>query len=444
MKLKKKNAFTYIDVIVGTALVLIVFFGIFGAYQLGIKVVGQSQARITAIALANQKIEMARNLSYDDVGTIGGIPSGTILETETITRNKIDYTVKTTIIYIDDPFDGLSPADSLSNDYKRVRVKVSWSGQLAGKVVLITDVAPKGVEEELGGGTLYLTVFNAQGLGVAQADIHIVNNKVSPMVDARYQTDAYGDLVLAGALGAEESYQITVTKSGYSQDRTYGEEELDASLKPHASVYEGQLTEISFSIDKVSSMTVQIRGIQGQGYPPLRQVTFTMTGAKIIGQDDEEPVYKYSQSHTVNGAAEINILNLEWDSYSFSVDKEATLLDLIRVESPFGTTTTQPVDLLPATVKEVRLILKAENTFLVRVQDVSTTDPIFGANVRLSNSDLGYDETQPTDEEGETFFIPLQEADYQLAVEVDGYGSSFSAVAVSEDTTITINLTPLP
>ncbi|PIW89852.1 MAG: hypothetical protein COZ92_02390, partial [Candidatus Nealsonbacteria bacterium CG_4_8_14_3_um_filter_40_11] len=64
----KSKGFTFIDVMVGTALVLIVFLGIFGAYQLALKVVSQSKARITATALSNQKIEMVRNLAYDDVG----------------------------------------------------------------------------------------------------------------------------------------------------------------------------------------------------------------------------------------------------------------------------------------------------------------------------------------------------------------------------------------
>ncbi|MCD6528332.1 hypothetical protein J7K44_01710, partial [bacterium] len=57
------------DVIIGIALLFIVFLGIFGAYQLGLKVVGQSKARIIATAIANEQLERIRNLSYLDVGT---------------------------------------------------------------------------------------------------------------------------------------------------------------------------------------------------------------------------------------------------------------------------------------------------------------------------------------------------------------------------------------
>jgi len=581
----KPKGFTFIDVLVGTALVLIVFLGIFGVYQLGLKVVWQSKARITATALANQKIEMARNLAYDDVGTIGGIPQGTIPETETITKNNINHTVKTTIIYIDDPFDGLAPADTLSTDYKRVKVKVSWSGRFSGDVILITDVAPKGVESEIGGGTLGILVFDASGLGVPQADIHIVNSQVSPSIDVWYQTDSYGDLIIPGAPASIESYQITASKTVpllYSTDRTYGREEVANPLKPHATIFDGQVTSISFSIDIVSTLSVDTRspeserywsdsfmdqskisessnvsvsggevrltkigeeylssgylisttispdpekllswkkfsftdaeltdtdlkyqilhfdgaswvlipdtdltgnsvgfdvspldisGVPKGKYPEIRlkanfstldvsvtpvlydwtvtwesgqpkkiaNVTFNLKGAKLLGTDaDENPVYKYSQNWTTNQVGHIDIANLEWDSYSFSVDKALTGLDLLSIEPE------QPVDLLPNTTQSVILNLKAENTLLVTVKDSLTLDPIFAASVRVYSTALGYDQIQPTDEVGQAFFIPLEVATYDLEITASGYQDYTGQVSVSGTTTSIVNLTPIP
>ena len=57
-----RNGFTLVEVLVGTFLILIVFLGIFGAYQLGLRVVGQSRNQIVATAIANQEIENIRNL----------------------------------------------------------------------------------------------------------------------------------------------------------------------------------------------------------------------------------------------------------------------------------------------------------------------------------------------------------------------------------------------
>lgn len=253
---RKKGGFTFIDVLVGTSLMLVVFFGIFGIYQLGLKIISQSKARITATALSNQKIELARNLPYKDVGTVGGIPSGIIPETEVITQNNMAFTVKTTVVYIDDPFDGLTPVDTLPVDYKRIKVKTSWSGRFQGQIDLVSDVAPKGIETEVGGGTLSISVFDAQGQGISQADLHLVNNIVVPNINAWYQTDVLGKIILPGAPISVEGYQITASKAGHSTDRTYSIQEVANPIKSQASVYERQLTEISFSIDKVSSIQV--------------------------------------------------------------------------------------------------------------------------------------------------------------------------------------------
>src|SRR4030042_667800 len=170
------RGFSLIETIIAIGLLAIVFLGVFGLVQLGIRLTAQSKARITATALANQKIELARNLPYVDIGTEGGIPSGSILETEAVVRNRITYTVKTTVVYVDDPFDNLFPADPLAWDYKRVKVNVSWSSRLGGQVFLQTDVAPKGVETTGGGGIISILVFDANGQPVSEDDLAIGTN----------------------------------------------------------------------------------------------------------------------------------------------------------------------------------------------------------------------------------------------------------------------------
>jgi type II secretory pathway pseudopilin PulG len=438
--IKSGGGFTLIEVLVGAGLMLIVFSGIFGAYQLGIKVIAQSEARITATALANQKIEAIRNASYQNVGTALGVPPGIIPQEETVVRNGLDYNVRTAIVYIDDPYDGVAPADSLPTDYKRAKVKVEWTGGFQGSVVFITDIAPKGVETSAGGGTLSLNVFNAEGVGVSQASVHIVNEGVIPAIDATYQTDNYGAFVLPGVPASVEGYRISVSKQGYSLERTYGADELDAPLKPHASVYEGQVTGISFAIDKTSSIYIETMGEASQGYPAIGNVPFTLVGSKLVGQDNGEPVHKYSQAHATDGAGEITISGIEWDSYSFFVSKQQTGLDLVGVEVPPGTAAIQPVGLLPNTSVDARLALAAEYSLLVAVKDQADSSPIFGAQVHLFNSALEYDETRPSDESGQAFFIPLGSDLYSLEIQIQGYQPSAQGVAVSGTNSIIVFL----
>jgi hypothetical protein len=260
---RKKSGLTLIESLIGISLLLIVFISIFILVQLGIKLTAQSKARISASALANQKLELTRNLSYDQVGTVGGIPAGSIPETETIVRNNISYIVKTTVVYVDDPFDNTFPNDSLAWDYKRVKVRVSWSDFLGGEVFFQTDIAPKGIETTGGGGIISILVFDANGQPVSQADIQIENQELIPPISANYETDNQGWLFVPGAPACNDCYKITASKNGYNLERTYkqGEQVREQTMltpnKPFLSVIEGQLSEISFSIDELATKMVQ-------------------------------------------------------------------------------------------------------------------------------------------------------------------------------------------
>lgn len=260
--LTSNTGFTLIETLVGTSILLIVIIGLYGIFQLGLRVANQSKMRITATALANKGIESAKNLPYNEIGTIGGIPPGVISETEEVITNNATYTIKTTVNYIDDPFDGVAPADTVPNDYKKVKVKVSWEGFLGGDVALLTDIAPLGLETTEGGGSLFISVFGALGLGIGQADIHIVNTAVDPNINVSYQTNNDGEYLVAGA-PSSTAYEITASKPGYSTHRTYGDNEVTTPEKPHGLVLEGKLTTISFSIDKVSSFRVRTRSPWG-------------------------------------------------------------------------------------------------------------------------------------------------------------------------------------
>jgi hypothetical protein len=166
---------------------------------------------------------------------------------------------------------------------------------------------------------------------------------------------------------------------------------------------------------------------------PIFSVIFNLRGGKIIGKDaGENPVYKYSQNHTSNINGYLDILNLEWDSYTFSVNP-ATDLDLVSTDpSP------QPIGLSPDTNLTVKLYLDSQNSLLVTIQNSETLEPIFSATVRLYNA--GYDQIQYTNEKGQTYFIPLQPANYSLEIQAAGYSPTPTTVSVSGDLTKIITL----
>lgn len=572
--IKENKSFTLIEVLVGTSLILIVFLGIFAAYQLGLKVVGLSKNKIVATAIANQEVEKIRNLPYQSVGVKDSFPDGILEASSEVTRNNVEFTIERRVDYVVDPADGIaSPDDDCPNDYKKVEIKISWPGILGGAVKIHTDLSPKNLAQECAetGGILSLSVFDAYGIMVPSPLIEVKNPTTDQTLKMATPPEGKHYFPLAAS-----AYKVVVSKSGYSTERTYGVDEITTPEKPHPIILDGQLTENSFSIDRVSvfsvdtlsplgadsfsdsffdsskiseSSNVDIFGdevnlsktdseYQSSGYlisvtispesltnwgefsftdnepaetqifyqvlysdgenwilvpdvdlsgnslgfgtspidlsildtsnysqleikgnlsttdpvvsptlydwqvswrtsqaTPIPNVVFYLQGTKIIGLDNnDDPVYKYSQDQTSNSSGHKDIANLEWDSYTFSIDP-ATGLDLVDTDpSP------QPIGLIPDTVLGVKLYLDAENSLLVTAQNIETLEPIFSATVRLYNTDLGYDTTQYTNEKGQTYFIPLAKAAFNLEIQAPGYLADSTQVLVSGDNAKIIKL----
>ena len=252
------------DTVVGTALMLLIFLGIFAAFQLSVDVVLNNKARAGAIALANERMEYIRSLTYAQVGTVGGIPAGIIPQTETIILNGISYTRRTFIQYSDDPGDGSGGADtnSITADYKALRSDVYWASRHGERhITVLSRVSPggNGIETAVPGGTLTLTVVNAFSQPVSNAQIHIVNSATTPAslaIDFITYTNVNGTASFIGAT-TTGSYQITVTKSDYSKDRTYGVTAENTSPSPaHLAVYLNQTTSWTFGIDILAQKTI--------------------------------------------------------------------------------------------------------------------------------------------------------------------------------------------
>jgi prepilin-type N-terminal cleavage/methylation domain-containing protein len=178
-----KKGFTLIETLVAVSLSLIVFLGIFGAYRLGLRIVGLSQRKITATQIAQGEIEKIRNMPYLDVGTIGAqapYASGTLEASTSTVLNGVEYKIERKVMLISDPSDG---DEECLVDYKRAEIKVSFSGILKGEVVLTTDVMPKTKSEELAIcqqqtiGVLSVQVLNALGEFVPSPTIEVYDSQ---------------------------------------------------------------------------------------------------------------------------------------------------------------------------------------------------------------------------------------------------------------------------
>lgn len=258
--MKVLRGMSLVDVIVGSAIVLIVFLALIGLLRASLLISGVSKAKAGATAIADSQIEYVRSLDYDSVGTIGGIPSGVIAATSTQTLNGIMYNTRTYIEYVDDAADGLGVADtnSITTDYKRIRVSVAYTvRETAREVAVITNYAPPGIETTTNGGTLRIAVVGATGAAVAGASVAIVNASTSPAVNLTTFSDSFGIVDLPGAPTSTE-YRITVSKNGYSSAQTYARDATNQNPAPgYLTVVKNVTTTGTFAIDLMSALTLR-------------------------------------------------------------------------------------------------------------------------------------------------------------------------------------------
>lgn len=358
----KQKGFTLVETLVGIAIFMMISTATYEAYLGVMKLVRTSQFRIAAINLANEQIEIIRNLPYKDVGIVGGIPQGKVPNVQLLSRSGYDFTATTTIRNIDLPFDGqigsttndLSPADN-----KVVEIEVGCTSCEGFSPVTITaQIAPKSLETASTNGALFVKVFDASGAPVSGADVRITSTTTT-IVDA---TNNNGMLQVVDVPPNINAYDIQVSKTGYSSDRTY----------TPITVLLQQVTQNSFSIDRLAKITFKSVKSNCEEVPSF---DFSLKGSKKTSTNPD--VYKYSANLITDGDG-LKVLNaMEWDTYTINAIDGA--YDLIGV-NPLN-----PFLLNPNADQVVKLVVvpKDPKTLLVTVKDASQL-PLSGAQVDLS------------------------------------------------------------
>lgn len=258
------RGFSFVELIVTVAVVTLVFGSLLVGYTKIVQLISESRLKSGALALATEQMEYIKSLPYDDIATLGGVPAGLIPQISTTTLNGVTYSVRVLITYVDDPADGLGSSDTnvITNDYKAIKVSVSWTTQNGTQDVTLTSNAiPRGIETTAGGGTIRVNVFDAQVNPLPGATVRFVNDTLSPSIDTSRISNASGEAYLSGA-PAGSGYEIFVTRSGYSTDQTYQATTSNPNpVTPPVSVAESLVSTMNFQIDQVSELTLATKGV---------------------------------------------------------------------------------------------------------------------------------------------------------------------------------------
>jgi len=382
----KNGGFTLIEVLVGTALFLVVATAFYGAFTSLFQLASGSQARTLAVELADEQFEIVRNMPYINVGLTNDTietPYGILPPTQTLVRGGYTFTVNLTVRNIN-----LSTTTVQASD-KLVEVDVECQTCKDFQPVVLTgQVSPANLQSASNGGAIVVHVFDANTAPVEDASTTIQSVATSTLHDTDV-TDNNGTLNVIGVSPGNSMYHIIVTKPGYSTEETYaaGGSAGPAPSKPNANVLNQQVTNISFAIDRLSSLHFTSVDPTCVAVPNYH---FSLAGSKMIATIPST-ILKYPATALQTGASGILDLNsMEWDTYT--VTPTDTLYDVEGINPP------SPFALNPGNSQSVQLVVvpHTPNSLMVSVTDKSSSKlPISGATVQLTGPS-NYNQTQTT------------------------------------------------
>lgn len=261
-----QSGFSFVEIIVVSALSALIFSALFSSFHFTLKLIGDSRAKLSALSIANDRMEYFRSLPYDAVGTISGIPAGTIPQNSTTSLNGIEFIERVLVEYVDDPADGqdtatTSDSNTIPADYKRVKVEYTWDiGNGTSSISLISNIVPRSIETTAGGGTVRINVIDANSLLLPGATVRLINNTSSPTIDTTRTTDTSGAALFSGAPAAS-GYEVLVTATiGGKQYSTTGTYQSTAAnpnptVAPFA-VLEADVSTLTFQVGELSDLDI--------------------------------------------------------------------------------------------------------------------------------------------------------------------------------------------
>ena len=240
----EQKGFTIMEILVASIVFAIMAISALSAYVALQSTAILAKHKSISTELATNQVEYLKSLPYDSLAVVGGAiyhPSP-LPNTTTQVVNGYTYTVKTSINYVDDAFDGCGsyPTQALKDtycknqpaptgapgtdlnraDYKIANVKV-YGNNNKKFAELDTQVSARVAETSSTTGALIVKVADEGGNPISGASVRVRNVTITPNVDLTDSTDASG-YALFYNLPPDVSgdYSIEGSKSGYSSVAT--------------------------------------------------------------------------------------------------------------------------------------------------------------------------------------------------------------------------------
>jgi prepilin-type N-terminal cleavage/methylation domain-containing protein len=350
---RDERGFTLIEMVVALGVFSIIALSILGFYTTLISSTIIMKQKSIAITIANNQLEYLRSLPYANLAVSGGsIYSPTpIPSTKNESYNSFKYTVKTSINYVDDAYDGCgaypnatikqqtcrnypAPAgtaepDTNPQDYKVAHVEV-YNKNNTKLVEIDTYIASKVAETASTTGALFVTVIDDNGNPVAGANVRAQNNSLTPQLNLNDSTDSNGTAVFYG-LPPDSSYNyiLTASKSGYSTLNSIARAGVLQATYPNQQILTQQSSYATMVIKPQGANSLLIETTDTAGAPLSSVRTYIKGGYKKYTATTDTAYYYDSISPsdirpTTDASGLAAVSDLVPGSYIFCGDLGAT------------------------------------------------------------------------------------------------------------------------
>ena len=328
---KTESGYTLVELMMVIAVLAILSLGAFNLFValLHSAIVGTRQA--VASTLATNQMEYLKSLPYDSLAVAGGPIASTTTVPATITKT-VDgdtYTITTAINYIDDAYDGCfnyptqalkqqycqnypppagAPTDQNPQDYKYINVTVTDKSGLR-LASLDTHVAALVAETASTTGALFVTVLDGGGDALSGATVTVINNAVSPAVNASENTDENGIAIFYGLPpNTGYNYQISASMSGYSSLTTIAPSGSLVPAYPSKDIFSQNSSSSTLTLypQGANSLVVETTDVSGN---PLPGAKVAIKGGYKKYTDTTDTSYYYNATTPATDSSGLTALS---------------------------------------------------------------------------------------------------------------------------------------
>jgi hypothetical protein len=398
---------TIVEIVVALSILLVALMGIVTAMTFSAQAAQTTEVRNRAVNLANERIERARNLTYDEVGTqssggvFGAVP-GSIVTPET----DGEFVVSTSVAWARDPV-------SHRAEYKNITVNVAWTSPGNGNISLSSGIFGK--SDLVNVGDLEVTVLDK--------DTMLPIPGVTLVVDSA----AVGSIARSDVSGSDGKSFFGMMDSGSASIVASGMGYVyDNSMTTAVQVTSDSLTQITIFGQKPSTFNVTVTDMSSV---PIAGATCVLDGTKT------DPV-----TLTTNSSGVASFTGLLIDNYTITVTSGTRV--------PYNgsvsvTTSNQTVNrtvrlAVPALPGAIRIVVTGQSGVALSNAYVTVVGPDPGTG-NITGSPAY------TSSAGEVVFNGAAVGTYTVSVSKSGYFSQTGlTVVVVSNITATLNVALSP